>query len=172
MESEVVAALIATPAVLVTAATAWMAGRVQSRGAYHGPVDAVRRTVQREAYADLYRTARRFIDAHEIAEEAVAAGDAYRPAMDEMHAALDELEHAVRMVELEGPDLLADIASRIDESARRLGGYRIRRVRTWSLDPSTPEELAGRNAAKRTFNHALDELLPAARRYLNGGPPQ
>jgi hypothetical protein len=73
MEPEVIAALISTPALLVTAADAWMAGGAQSRGAYHGPVDAVRRAAQCEAYAVLYRTARRFIDILEQSEAAVTS---------------------------------------------------------------------------------------------------
>ncbi|MCG8971811.1 hypothetical protein [Streptomyces sp. CL12-4] len=173
MDSEVIAALIATPAVLVTAATAWMAGRVQSRGAYHGPVDAVRRTAQREAYADLYRTARYFLDAFETAENAVATRQPFESAVDEMHTALDALEHAASMVELEGPDPLADIANRVYGNARRLAGHRISAtVRTWTLNPNTPQELALRNEAMTELRNALNELLPTARRYLNGGPLQ
>ncbi|WP_159107698.1 hypothetical protein [Streptomyces ardesiacus] len=173
MESEVVAALIATPAVLVTAAAAWMAGRVQSRGAYHGPVDAVRRTAQREAYADLYRSARHFIDAHEVAEEAVSVQDSWGTTVRDMHRALDELEHAANMVKLEGPDTLADIADRIFESARGLGGQRVGvQTRTWTLNPDTPEQMRRRNEAMIMFRKAVDELLPTARQYLNGGPPQ
>ena len=129
MDPEVIAALIGTPAVLVTAATGWLAGRAQSRGAYHGPVDAIRRTAQREAYADLYRSARRFIYAWEEAETALDRIPAHHNGaqplpeeLREMHEAQDLLEHAVDMVRLEGPDSLAEIADRIWDSATTLGG--------------------------------------------------
>ncbi|MEU9755707.1 hypothetical protein AB0D90_21650 [Streptomyces althioticus] len=44
----VVAAAVSTP---IAALAAFVAGRFQGRGAYRGPVDAVRRQHQREAYA-------------------------------------------------------------------------------------------------------------------------
>ncbi|MFI8206640.1 hypothetical protein [Streptomyces sp. NPDC085937] len=185
MESEVIAALIATPAVLVTAAAAWLAGRAQSRGAYHGPVDATRRTVQREAYADLYRSARQFINAWEKAELAVERAPSNHQGpmpqdvlqeLREMYDALDALEHAVDMVRLEGPDSLAQIADRIWESTTQLGGYRLTpTVRAGALfrrNITSPELNARRNNAMGQFVDAHQELLPAARRYLNGGPTQ
>ncbi|MFI9752316.1 hypothetical protein [Streptomyces collinus] len=45
MTPEVAAALIGTPAVLITTAAGWLAGRAQSHGAYQGPVDARREAV-------------------------------------------------------------------------------------------------------------------------------
>ncbi|MGW7595005.1 hypothetical protein [Streptomyces asiaticus] len=170
MESEVLAALVGMPAVLVTAAAAWAAGRVQSHGSYHGSVDAVRRAAQREAYAELYRTAHRFIVAFELAEARESHGGD-RSAVEQMHALEDDLEHAVSMVSLEGPDSLADIAERILSSAVGLGGQRTP-WGSWMLpfDPNSSEGLVARNEAMRQFSEAHKELLPEARRYLNGGP--
>ncbi|MEU0588552.1 hypothetical protein [Streptomyces sp. NPDC006132] len=185
MESEVMAALIGTPAVLVTAAAAWAAGRTQSRGAYHGPVDAVRRTAQREAYADLYRSARRFIDAFENAEEALDRVPRSEPddlpsdvreLVSEMREAQDALERAADMVRLEGPESLARIADRIWDSAARLGGQRLgarwgRTAPLFTATIATPEQNVARNEAMTEFRAAHRGLLPAARAYLNGGPP-
>ncbi len=99
--------------------------------------------------------------------------DSWGTTVRDMHRALDELEHAANMVKLEGPDTLADIADRIFESARGLGGQRVGvQTRTWTLNPDTPEQMRRRNEAMIMFRKAVDELLPTARQYLNGGPPQ
>lgn len=171
MEPEVIATLIGTPAVLVTAAAAWAAGRAQSRGTYHGTVDAVRRAAQREAYAELHRTARRFIEVHE-ATEVAANLDPPRVLTADRDAALDALEHAADMVCLEGPDGLADIAERLSSNARRFGGQRdsVTGSRIVVLNADDPLGHGMLVAAVRSFHKALDELLPEARRYLNGGP--
>jgi hypothetical protein len=195
MESEVIAALIGAPAVLVTAAAAWAAGRTQSRGAYHGPVDAVRRTSQREAYADLYRSARRFLHAWENANAAVDSvtalhrvphpqrGERDEPLppdvqamVDEMHEAQDSLEHAVDMVRLEGPESIAVFADRIWDSAVRLGGRRPggrwgRAKPLFSVYLKSMSELGEKDQAMSELSDARRKLLPAARSYLNGGPP-
>ncbi|MFB7161099.1 hypothetical protein [Streptomyces sp. NPDC056242] len=171
MEPEVIATLIGTPAVLVTAAAAWAAGRAQSRGTYHGTVDAVRRAAQREAYAELHRTARRFIEVHE-ATEVAANLDPPRVLTADRDAALDALEHAADMVCLEGPDGLADIAERLSSNARRFGGQpdSVTGSRIVVLNADDPLGHGMLVAAVRSFHKALDELLPEARRYLNGGP--
>lgn len=61
VEAEVLAALVATPAVLATAGAAFTAGRAQARAALRGPVDSVRRAAQREAYAALLVSARTYL---------------------------------------------------------------------------------------------------------------
>ncbi|WP_405483248.1 hypothetical protein [Streptomyces anulatus] len=160
MESEVIAALIATPTVLVAATAAWAAGRSQARGAYHGPVDAVRRTTQREAYADLHRSARHFIDAWETAEaEASAPGSGYPQAeMNAMRDAMAVLEHAHESVLLEGPEPLVQIAERIWGAASTLGGTRLPAMfgggHTWPFNHDSPEALAARNRAMSQFQEA------------------
>ncbi|MFJ5218749.1 hypothetical protein ACIP98_29015 [Streptomyces sp. NPDC088354] len=68
-------------------------------------MDAVRREAQRQAYAELYRTARDFIDLYGvdvIARLQSPPGDEARA--HEMHAAQDALLHAADMVVLEGPE--------------------------------------------------------------------
>ncbi|MEV8228912.1 hypothetical protein AB0P41_23100 [Streptomyces sp. NPDC079167] len=53
MDSAGIAALITTLTAVLAAATAYAAGRAPARAARRGPVDAVRRQHQREAYAAL-----------------------------------------------------------------------------------------------------------------------
>ncbi|MEU0300627.1 hypothetical protein ABZ252_14320 [Streptomyces sp. NPDC006175] len=53
MDSAGIAALITTLTAVLAAATAYAAGRAPARAAHRGPVDAVRRQHQREAYAAL-----------------------------------------------------------------------------------------------------------------------
>ncbi|MFG3274894.1 hypothetical protein [Streptomyces luteogriseus] len=173
MESEVIAALIGTPAVLVTAAAAWAAGRVQSRGAYHGPVDAIRRTAQREAYADLYRAARRFIDAYVTAEAALQSAPVGDHALvEEMRVALGVLDRAAEMVYLEGPEKLAEIAHDINHAAHMLGGTHMPAMSTGVLPLRLlhDDSAEARTQKKNRFADAVHKLLPAARTYLNGGP--
>ncbi|MGW2100393.1 hypothetical protein ACWCPX_22355 [Streptomyces olivaceoviridis] len=55
MDPAVTAALITTPTAVLAAAAAYAAGRAQARSAHRGPVDAVRRQHQRDAYAELAR---------------------------------------------------------------------------------------------------------------------
>ncbi|MEV6784770.1 hypothetical protein [Streptomyces sp. NPDC051098] len=160
MESEVVAALIGAPAVLITGAAAWAAGRVQGRNTYRGSVDAVRRAAQRDAYADLYRTAQSFITVARSHRTDTSHRDAKR-------AALNTLELAVGRVSLEGPDHLADIAARIAAAARALT----------APSPFPVPMIAGVPGPGEPWHwhalaNAVDELLLEGRRYLNGGPPR
>ncbi|MFI0220574.1 hypothetical protein [Streptomyces lydicus] len=57
MDPAVAAALVATPSALLAAWAAYAAGRAQARSAQRGPIDAVRRQHQRDAYAELIRAA-------------------------------------------------------------------------------------------------------------------
>jgi hypothetical protein len=57
MDATVTAALITAAAAALGAAPAYAAGRAQARGAHRGPIEAVRRQHQRDAYAELIRAA-------------------------------------------------------------------------------------------------------------------
>ncbi|MFF3951523.1 hypothetical protein ACFYYN_43055 [Streptomyces sp. NPDC001902] len=185
MESEVLAALIATPTVLVTAAAAWAAGRAQSRGTYHGAVDAVRREGQRQAYADLYRAANQFMRTWEAADEALMIMGPAREGMEtpeEVRALFPPLvkahylvEQAADMVRLEGPEDLARLAERLwrstsDLVGRKLGPGMGTTVALLSANMVAPEMLSARTKALAEFKDAHTALLPTARKYLNGGP--
>ncbi|MFF9607580.1 hypothetical protein ACF1GY_35860 [Streptomyces sp. NPDC014684] len=187
MKSEVLTALVGMPAVLITAAAGWMAGRVQSQGTYHGSVDAVRRAAQREAYADLFRAAGRFINAWESARAAdlracIGVRDPQSQPfppdvlvlIEQIYDTHQSLEDAVDMVRLEGPEKLAKIADRIWAHSVSLTGG------DFSPLLPRPEPILVRNdrsaeqhqsvlRAEGAFKAAHRELLSAARRYLNGG---
>ncbi|XVV39139.1 hypothetical protein ACQPXT_39395 [Streptomyces sp. CA-100214] len=159
MESEVIAALVGVPTVLVTAAAAWAAGRAQARGAYHGPVDAARRATQRDAYASLYQAGERFRAAWMQAEQrnatALRRGDiVFEEQVD--------LEDTVVRVRLEGPEALATSAAHLQDLADKLAHPDV------FLDP--PDVAGQLTEALYEFNAGLEAFLNQARRYLNGGP--
>ncbi|MFF3257250.1 hypothetical protein ACFYWP_41205 [Actinacidiphila glaucinigra] len=123
MEPEVAAAIIGTPAVLITAVTGWLAGRAQGRSTYHGAVDAVRREAQRQAYADPYQAAVRFVDAEKaVGVATLRGGTAAIPRQRAQDSALEDLDRAAALVYLEGPEELAKIAERICWTAHLVGG--------------------------------------------------
>ncbi|MGW2258736.1 hypothetical protein ACWCXE_12935 [Streptomyces sp. NPDC001780] len=115
MEAEVMAALVGTPAVLVTAAAAFAAGRAQARSA----VDAVRRKDQRDTYARLPHHVRKFL----LAKPPIA-GTPSRQQADEvlqrLNDAMIELEDGALQVELEGPADVADAAYAVVDQATDL----------------------------------------------------
>ncbi|MDH6222654.1 hypothetical protein [Streptomyces pseudovenezuelae] len=192
MESEVIAALIGTPAVLGTAVAGWLAGRAQRAGTYHGAVDAARRTAQSQAYADLFRVTRPFIGIYESTEAALRGApesgsgtrlpETFLSGVRDLGEVLDSIEHAADMVRLEGPDSLARIADRIWDNATRLAGKRLTSGSNsvpllniyWHAFPHEDRLLArdAADRAKQDFQAARSELLPAARKFLNGGPSQ
>ncbi|MGW5781941.1 hypothetical protein [Streptomyces sp. NPDC003863] len=61
MDPTMIAAIITSPTVVIAAAAAYAAGLRQARGAHRGPVDAVRRQHQRDAYAAMLVTANDFL---------------------------------------------------------------------------------------------------------------
>lgn len=121
MEAEVMAALVGTPAILVTAATAFAAGRTQARGA----VDAVRRKDQRDTYAQLPHDVRKFLLAMPPVVGTPSRRQA-RVALQHLNDAMVELEDGALQVELEGPQEVADAAYAIVEEATELFSVTIR----------------------------------------------
>jgi hypothetical protein len=111
MEPEVVAALIGTPAVLITAAAAYTAGRSQSRGA-HDQADATRYTAKRQdrrkAYADLLTAARHLDDAVTTACQEINGFRAADP--DQRQSLVEECNRAIRAARAarDALDLAAD----------------------------------------------------------------
>lgn len=124
MDPSVTAALIAAPIAVLTAAAAFAAGRLQARGAHRGPIDAVRRQHQRDAYAALLTA----LQAYEFSASPTrcqveagavlsAAGTAptrqqLRPRVLEMikDVPVAPVFSAFSVVELEGPDQVAQAA--------------------------------------------------------------
>ncbi|MGW3653994.1 hypothetical protein [Streptomyces sp. NPDC000878] len=84
MDPAVIAAIITTPTAVIVAAAAYAAGRAQARGAHHGPIDAVRRQHQRDAYADLTRTAWSYLGSTGLVKHLVEQVNRARPNEDEL----------------------------------------------------------------------------------------
>lgn len=184
MEAEVVAALVATPAVLVTAGAAFFAGRAQARAALRGPVDSIRRSAQRDAYADLLNAARAYTRAirWDAAVRELTLEGKLRDVTETarqgriLHFFLtvspEPVRHAVAVVSLEGPEHLLPLAETIEQridnfrkSARQLRSssghtYTERRERRRLLEEASGEITA-----------AIPPFVTAARAHLNGTPP-
>ncbi|MFD9303763.1 hypothetical protein ACFWCB_14135 [Streptomyces sp. NPDC060048] len=133
MDSSVLAALISAPVAVLASAAAFLAGRAQGRGAYHGPVAAVRRQHQREAYAALVTVANTYITQTEwgvcLREARNQLGiatlfDKSRTQEMNRYAARVRAEVSVEPVRaagsvvlLEGPENVAELASSLVISA-------------------------------------------------------
>ncbi|MFF8506738.1 hypothetical protein ACF064_01495 [Streptomyces sp. NPDC015492] len=114
---------------VIAAAAAYAAGRVQARGARLGPVDAVRRQHQRDAYARFATAARAFADHTSPSASHVirAAGEdpsaltrdqrITRAAAIRRVVERSELNAAYVMLALEGPPKIADLAAAITQAA-------------------------------------------------------
>ncbi|MFD9612617.1 hypothetical protein ACFWWS_24965 [Streptomyces sp. NPDC059083] len=121
MEAEVMAALVATPAVLVTAVAAFAAGRAQARSA----VDAVRRKDQRDTYARLPHHVRKFL----LAMPPIVGTPSKQQAelvLQRLNGAMIDLEDGALQVELEGPADVADEAYLVVDQATDLFEVTIR----------------------------------------------
>lgn len=162
MAPEVIAALVGIPAVLVTAAAAYAAGRAQARSAYQGPVDSVRRQHQRDAYARLLTAVHEF---EKAAYTAVAARGEPGELFAGVEAAEESYWHAEAVVSLEGP---TELLRPVDEIRARLGTA-VLRVHQF-LFPREGDT-ADRDPATRALgqlSEALGAFTTAARTHLNG----
>ncbi|WP_369149161.1 hypothetical protein [Streptomyces sp. R44] len=182
MDPAVTAALIAAPFAVVAAGAAFAAGRMQARGAHHGPVDAVRRQHQREAYAALLVALQAFEAStslepceEQARREFEAAGllpgvEQLRMRMLELVAegAIDPVRSAAAVVELEGPAEVAAAASNATEQAstvRSLAGA----ARRFSIAES---EAIAHNVfdAQRELRDDIRRFISTARTELGQRP--
>lgn len=183
MDPAVVAALISSPVALLAATAAYGAGRVQGRGAYRGPVDAVRRQHQRDAYADLLTAANSYMRQTMWAECSVQAcaqlGISYPPGERRDEAGRracriqadvspEPLRLAAAVVHLEGPEHIAEIAHRIENHAHSVHVSALR----GEIPNTMFDMLEGRPQSER-HNHNMDLInaiyafTEAARAHLN-----
>ncbi|MEV6197559.1 hypothetical protein AB0M19_34795 [Streptomyces sp. NPDC051920] len=185
MDSSVLAALISTPVALLAAAAAYAAGRVQGRGAYQGPIAAVRRQHQRDAYAAFLAAANAHVqqtawqacfDEARLAIGITAFMDDSREEVERRatqiraRVPLDSLRAAAAVVFLEGPKRIAGLAQDIVHNAESVrsdaragngpGGvlHALRQGRAADLDPPAHYRLI----------QAVDAFTSAARDHLNG----
>lgn len=161
MESEVIAALIGTPAVLVTAFAAWAAGRASGQGAHRGPIDAIRRSAQRDAYASFLKASRHLSKA---ADTGNALQRNRHPNVDngEVHQASKALVAAADLVLLEGPDGPAAAAQRVVRLGLSVCGASV----VWNNPhgPPTRRDMA----LALEYEEAITHFIAEARHHLNG----
>ncbi|MDI3101841.1 hypothetical protein QJ054_32880 [Streptomyces sp. AN-3] len=131
MDATVTAALIAAPISVLAAAAAFAAGRLQARGAQYGPVDAVRRQHQRDAYATLLAEFNRFAEATAPHRAALEVRSSLTPFEVEarrlnvehiMSYSYTSISEAHAAVLLEGPADVSQAANAALESVQRLIG--------------------------------------------------
>lgn len=179
MDPAVTAAVIAVPTAVLAAAAAYAGARSQARSSHRGPVDAVRRQHQRDAYAafltalQAYEAATVWDKCYERAmREARASGiSLYGPGLpafalertrDLLEAApLDEVMRTGAVVDLEGPDPIAVVAKITVGLARRIRGEA-------RLPIPEPEQRDFLIATHEGLSLAIGEFVAAARAHLNG----
>lgn len=183
MDSAIVAALISAPVTVVAAGAAFAAGRVQGRGAYHGPVDAVRRQHQREAYARLVsaaqtyvrQTTRPLVLQELIREDATQARQMGEQALLERvhdrcsNADASPVQDAVALITIEGPHEVAVLANNVYLGAL---GLKNNFVRDWLTRQEQPMSLTAwleqDIESHQALHTDLSKFTQAASSHLNG----
>ncbi|MGW3971180.1 hypothetical protein ACWEFD_18010 [Streptomyces ardesiacus] len=177
MDPAVTAAVIAVPTAVLAAAAAYAGARSQARSAHRGPVDAVRRQHQRDAYAaflatlQAYAAATHWTACHGRAmTELIAAGVPRGPGIPEAaierarelvaSVSNDEVVRTGAVVTLEGPDRIAAFANITVGCARRV---RIEALLPFS-DPSHHMRVI---TANTELDSAITGFIDAARAHLN-----
>ncbi|MFF3288492.1 hypothetical protein [Streptomyces sp. NPDC003023] len=173
------AALIPTPVAVLAAAAAYAAGRAQARGAHRGPVDAVRRQHQRDAYAAFLEAANTY--ASETARDCLGQaqqevsdtgdgtyGERVRQRQLELRwqaaSGIEGVRRTLPVVLLEGPQHVADHAQAVAEAV-----YMVRFQGHLYASPATEAFSAARrlNEAAAGLDRAIAAFTVVARNYLN-----
>ncbi|GAA2387361.1 hypothetical protein [Streptomyces viridochromogenes] len=176
MDPAVSAAVIAVPTAVLAATAAYAGARSQARSAHRGPVDAVRRQHQRDAYAAFlaalhaYQTATQWDTCYKrVTAEMHAVGtspvDWAETAADRTRvlvadASLDDLMRTGAAVDLEGPEYIAACTAITLGSAREF-----RRVASWPL--WSYDDHSAVAAAHGRLGVAITDFVQAARAHLN-----
>ncbi|MFE6639520.1 hypothetical protein ACFVFT_38600 [Streptomyces tendae] len=157
----VIAAVITAFVAVIAAAVAFAAGRMQGRGAHWGPVDAVRRQHQREAYAAFLGDLWTYLGAtnwdsvkHRTTHDMLLAG----LAVDEASVTMSTFAHLATLppnvqasgsvVFLEGPDLVAESGLAAQDAANAVWRAAMNGV----MNPSAGSEMVN---AYRAAHHVL-----------------
>lgn len=184
MDPTITAALLSTPVALLAAAAAYGAGRIQGQGAYQGAVDAVRRQHQRDAYATLLGAANSYAHETNWGECSLRACDrlgiSYPPrerreeadrqaCLIRAEVPTEPLRLASAVVQLEGPEHIAELAYRIENAAHSV---HVRAL--WGEAPQTFFDILDGNPAPTEHRNEHLDLLKAvtafteaARAHLN-----
>lgn len=169
MDATVAAALIAIPTAVIASAAAYAAGRAQARGAHRGPIDAVRRQHQREAYAALVAESQRYAGRMFMVFRAItdlSEASAPNPSLGVEDA--EPLAFAVAAVRLEGPPHLASMAVDIQRAANRIFGSLL--GLRGAQDPVLAPEHLQFNEGFDRLAQATEAFVSAASVHLNGHP--
>ncbi|MFK3735664.1 hypothetical protein ACI2LJ_35970 [Streptomyces sp. NPDC088090] len=181
MDPAVIAALVASPTALIAAGAAYAAGRRQALGALRGPVDAVRRQHQRDAYAGLLDAANNLVDntdwttcLGQAQGEALASGDPstlealeQRARVIRNQAAISHLKAVKKtaaVVTLEGPEHVALQAARIRAAAKGVAMA----ARLATLPPRTGAQINDRTPSEvQATQSFIQSFIVMARDHLN-----
>ncbi|MFJ4469552.1 hypothetical protein ACIP2X_18955 [Streptomyces sp. NPDC089424] len=178
MDPTVTGAVIAVPTAVLAAVAAYAGARAQARSAHRGPVDAVRRQHQRDAYAAFfaallaYEAATRWDECRDrVTTAAIAAGAVPGPTLSaEVNertrqlieaVPLDEVMRTGAAVDLEGPDHVAAAAMITIGLARTIRSTTSRPYAAVPVSVRVP-------SAHDRFGDALKEFVKIARAHLNG----
>ncbi|MER5446804.1 hypothetical protein ABT065_14330 [Streptomyces sp. NPDC002764] len=183
MDPAVISAIAAAPTTLVASAAAYAAGRLQARGAHRGPVDAVRRQHQRDAYAAYLSALNAYAYATEWGEclararlrlaeiEGGASSEHFYPGYADPQARqvradagelLAPLRPALDVVSLEGPEHVAKLADQVCGTAYAVHYASNAATVLGPVREPGPDELHSRLLVE------IAAFTEAARDYLNG----
>ncbi|MDF3142138.1 MULTISPECIES: hypothetical protein [unclassified Streptomyces] len=186
MDPAVIAAIVTSPTALIAAAAAYAAGRHQARGAHRGPVDAVRRQHQRDAYAAFLEAANTYAfenqatrSLRQAREEIPERGDRrlhrdrvaqrVRELRSQAADAVDPLRRALPVVQLEGPEHIAELAQEVFSAVIMV------RFAAHARNHGDSDEIANANSTRsfgeeyQRLTDAITAYTTAARDYLNTG---
>lgn len=176
----VVAALVALPVAVLASVASFAAGSLQGRGAYRGPVDAVRRQHQREAYAAFLAALWTYSNATNwdgilgyTQMSRAAAGLAANEGEERTHAFLQlsgiptqQVHTTLSLVFLEGPDVIAGAAN--EATAAVQGVHQAALAGAHNAGTPTDNELIDAyRAAHFKLYERINEFALLARKHLN-----
>ncbi|MFC9342877.1 hypothetical protein ACFT0G_06130 [Streptomyces sp. NPDC057020] len=181
MDPTVIAAIVTSPTALIAAAAAYAAGRRQASGAHRGPVDAVRRQHQRDAYAALLVAANDYLRSTGVGQTRMQASQElpdtgqpdYREAMlrraveiraEVATTGFQALSVPLAVVSLEGPEHVAQCAKEVKTAAQEMA--------TAAYMARTPQIFRGDDGggwapARTALVQAVAVFTVAARDHLN-----
>ncbi|MFE6787874.1 hypothetical protein ACFVFF_37050 [Streptomyces sp. NPDC057680] len=181
MDPTVIAAIITSPTAVIAAAAAYAAGRRQASGAHRGPVDAVRRQHQRDAYATLLVAANDYLRGTGLAHCRMQASqevpnvsrpdyrDTVRRRAHEIRreratTGFQELSVPLAVVSLEGPEHVAERAKDVESAAQEVARTTYLASLSRSIGGNGRDESG---PAQTVLLEAIAAFTLAARDHLN-----
>ncbi|MEU3290544.1 hypothetical protein [Streptomyces longwoodensis] len=174
MDSAITAAVVAVPTAVLAAVAAFAGAWAQAKSAYRGPVDAVRRQHQRDAYAAFlaalhaYYAATEWYTCQEQASGELEPGSATaariedRTCMVISRVSVTDVMRTGAVVDLEGPEHIAAAATIAVGSARQI----MLKAR-WLIRPEDVSHRVVVVGARDQLAAAISVFVQAARAHLN-----